>query len=83
LELIAMSLIRSQSAATRTQLIDAVMEGYVTWREECAAVAVTYQAWTRSSEEERAKAYDSYVAALEHEEHAAARYQRLIERAAA
>lgn len=79
-----MSLIRSsQAAATRTQLIDAVMEGYVTWREECAAVAVTYQAWSRSSAEERANAYDAYVAALEHEDYAAARYQRLIQRATA
>ena len=79
-----MSLIRSsQSATTRTQLIDAVMECYVTWREECAAVAVTYQAWRRSSADERDSTFNAYVAALEREEHAAARYERLLQRAAA
>lgn len=83
LELITMSLNRSsQCAATHTELIDAVMDGYVNWREESVAVAASYQHWSRAPRDARASAYDAYAAALDREEHAASEYRRLIEQAA-
>ena len=78
-----MSLNRSsQCAATHTELIDAVMDGYVNWREESVAVAASYQRWSRAPRDARAAACDEYVAALDREEHAAYAYRRLIEQAA-
>jgi hypothetical protein len=78
-----MSLNRSsQCAATRTELIDAVMDGYVNWREESVAVAASYQHWSRAPRDAGASAFDAYVAALDREERAACEYRRLIEQAA-
>jgi hypothetical protein len=79
-----MSLSRtSRRAGAHTQLVDAVMDAYVTWREESAAVTVTYEIWRRASRDGRPAAYDSYVTALDREEHAAARYRDLIDRSSA
>lgn len=72
----------SPSAASR-RLVDSVIEGYVTWREESVAVAATYQDWVGADRQERDPAYGAYLAALDREEDAASAYQRLIERAAA
>jgi hypothetical protein len=83
LELIAMSLKRSSPyEAARTELIDAVMDAYVTWREESVAVAASYQRWNRAPRDARGTAFEAYVAALDREEHAASAYRRLIEQAA-
>jgi hypothetical protein len=79
-----MSLKRSsQFAESRSQLIDAVMDGYVTWREQSAAVAAAYHDWTSALRDERATAFAAYAAALDREEQAACAYRRLIEEAAA
>ena len=79
-----MSLSRtSRRAGAHTQLVDAVMDAYVTWREESAAVAATYENWRRASRGGRPTAYDSYVTALDREEHAAAMYRHLIDRSSA
>ena len=59
-------------------LIDAVMDGYVAWREESAAVHVAYGHWLRAEPKERALAFAAYYAALDREERAAATYERLI-----
>ena len=64
-------------------LIDAVMDGYVTWREASAAVEASYHRWRQASRDERAIAFDHYFAALDREEHAASEYRRLIELAEA
>jgi hypothetical protein len=73
----------SRSAANRPQLVDAVIDGYVTWREESAAATAAYDRWSCAPRGARATAFGSYVAALDREEHAAAEYQRLLEQAAA
>jgi hypothetical protein len=79
-----MSLKRSSPyAATSTKLIDAVMDAYVSWREESVAVAASYQRWSCAPRDARACAFYAYVAALDREEHAASVYRRLIEQAAA
>lgn len=48
------------------------------WREECAAVASSYENWSRAESGDRALAFSAYVAALDREELAAASYRRLI-----
>ena len=60
-------------------LIDAVMDGYVAWREECTAVEAAYRDWQAVRREEEALAFITYCAALDREEDAAERYRRLIE----
>jgi hypothetical protein len=69
----------SRCAVSRTQLVDAVMDGYVQWREESSAVAASHQGWRFAPRDERAIAFDQYVVALDREEQAALAYQRLIE----
>jgi hypothetical protein len=58
-------------------LVDALIEHYVRWREECATVASSYQNWSRA-ESDRTLAFSAYLAALDREELAAARYRHLI-----
>jgi hypothetical protein len=79
LELIVMNLKRSSLVAPVSELIDAVMDGYVTWREESAAVRTAYDNWRRAAADTRAVAFEDYSAALDREEHAASEYRRLIE----
>jgi hypothetical protein len=59
-------------------LVDALIEHYVSWREECAAVASSYENWGRAESGDRELAFSAYVAALDREELAAATYRRLI-----
>jgi hypothetical protein len=59
-------------------LVDALIEHYVRWREECATVASTYENWSRADTDTRTPAYTAYLAALDREELAATRYRHLI-----
>ena len=54
---------------------DAFVESYVGWREECLAVARTYEWWAGSERGRRALAYAAYRAALDREEKAADVYR--------
>jgi hypothetical protein len=54
--------------------IAALLERYVSWREECSAVRQEYQAWADADRDHRGLAYAGYVAALDREEHAALAY---------
>jgi len=74
---------RSSIASPMSDLIDAVMDGYVSWREESAAVEAAYGRWRRASRGQRTVAFDDYFAALDREEQAAGEYRRLIELAEA
>jgi hypothetical protein len=78
LELIVMKRTRATSAVSK--LIDAVMDGYVTWREESMAVHATYREWRGAPSAWRELAFDDYCAALDREERAASEYQRLLAR---
>ena len=69
---------RSRTASAVTKLIDAVMDGYVTWREESMAVHATYREWLGASTAWRALAFEDYCEALDREERAASEYQRLL-----
>ena len=70
----------SPLAAPNSELIDAVMDAYIDWREESAEVTATYRTWSEASAHERTLSYDNYVAALDREELAANVYMRLIDR---
>jgi hypothetical protein len=60
--------------------IDALLERYILWREECRAVSLAYSDWDHSERADRHLAYASYIAALDREEHAASSYAAQIER---
>ena len=66
------------SQAHVIRLADALIGHYVSWREECAAVASSYENWNRAESGDEAVAFSAYVAALEREELAAACYRCLI-----
>jgi len=74
---------RSSTLSPISELIDAVMDGYVTWREESAAVEAAYHTWRGAPSDRRAIAFEDYFAALDREEHAASEYRRLLELAEA
>lgn len=61
------------------RLTDDVIDGYVTWREQCVAVAATYADWQQATPSDEAAAFAAYLAVLDEEEQAATQYQRLLE----
>jgi hypothetical protein len=63
---------------TRRQFVDEMMDDYVSWREACAAVAVSYENWRCSDRPDKQLAFSGYVAALDREEQAAAAYQLAV-----
>jgi hypothetical protein len=73
-----MNVKRSPFASSR-QLVDAVMDGYISWREASAAASRSYQAWRRAEGAGRARAFEDYRVALDREERAADEYRRLVE----
>ena len=62
----------------RRQYVDDMMDDYVSWRDACAAVAVSYEDWKCSDRPDDKLAFSVYVAALNREEQAAAAYQRAV-----
>jgi cytochrome c1 len=61
------------------RLTDDVIDGYVAWREQSAAVTATYADWLQAAPSDHAAAFAAYVVALDEEEAAAAQYERLLE----
>jgi hypothetical protein len=57
----------------------AVEESYATWLEKCLSVHSTYCDWVDVAPPGRARAFNEYIAALDHEERAASHYQSLVE----
>jgi hypothetical protein len=64
----------------RRQYVDDMMDDYVSWRDACVAVAVSYDNWKCSTRWDRMLAFSVYVAALDREEQAATAYQRAVAR---
>jgi hypothetical protein len=60
--------------AWRDPRIDALIDSYVEWREECEAVEAAYRRWTGSARSERDLAFSAYRAALDREEKGASVY---------
>jgi hypothetical protein len=75
---------RSSSSAGRRhrQCIDDMVDDYVSWREACVAVTVSYENWQCSPRSDQKLAFSVYVAALDREEQAAMGYQRALTRVA-
>jgi hypothetical protein len=70
------------NAATQPELIDRLMDMYVEWREECAALWEAHARWRAAPAAERALAFASYRAALDREEWAAHVYADLVKQLA-
>ena len=68
---------RTHSA--RLELLDALMDSYLRWRDESRAVAESYRNWRSAPGRGRDVAFDKYLAALDREEHAACGYRRAVE----
>jgi hypothetical protein len=62
----------------RREIVDEMIDDYVSWHEACAAVAVSYENWRCSDRPNEKLAFSVYVAALDREEQAAAAYQRAV-----
>jgi hypothetical protein len=75
----APNLVRTHSL---NQLVDVMIDYYVSWREECLAVTLSYENWNSAERRDKTLAFSAYVAALDREEQAAATYRRLAEQIA-
>jgi hypothetical protein len=60
------------------EIVDEMIDDYVSWRGACAAVAVSYENWRCSDRPDTKLAFSVYVAALDREEQAAEAYQRAV-----
>jgi len=65
----------SSDASQRDLHVDAFVDRYVEWREECQALDSAYDDWARSKRSERGIAFATYRAALDREEKAASDYR--------
>jgi hypothetical protein len=59
---------------------DDMTEAYLSWREQCVALADAFTAWRAAPRQERREAWGLYAAALELEEHASIAYRDCTER---
>jgi hypothetical protein len=59
-------------------VVDAVVEAYIDWREDAAAVARAHRRWNDAPRDERALAFAALSAALDREERAAGLFQELV-----
>jgi hypothetical protein len=75
-----MSIVTTIDTALGRQAVDALLERYVAWREECETVWQAYQRWVDADRHERWLAHAGYLAALDREERAARTYADHIER---
>jgi hypothetical protein len=75
-----MDTVTDSATAFGQWVIDEMLERYICWREECAAVRTAYQHWADSDRRERRLAYAGYLAALDREERAARTYAGHVER---
>jgi hypothetical protein len=66
--------IEGMASRVRPELVDALMEAYVDWREECLALRYAYERWSNVTLDERNVAFAAYRAALDREEQASSVY---------
>jgi hypothetical protein len=60
------------------QLVDRLIDAYVSWREACLRVSDAYDSWTSETGPGATSAFGCYTAALEQEERAAEVYAGLV-----
>lgn len=61
--------------SSRDLAADELLDRYLSWREECAALNAAYDRWQRAAQEDQALAFAVYVSHLDLEEQAAHCYQ--------
>jgi hypothetical protein len=72
--------IRVEPFSRQADVVDAAVDAYVHWREECAAVEATYRRWLSAEKDDRKLAFCAYGAALDREETAARVYAEAMRR---
>jgi hypothetical protein len=65
-------------ARHQSDLVDELLNLYVTWREDATAVADTYRVWSAAPASEEAWRFSSYLSALELEERSASQYAQAV-----
>jgi hypothetical protein len=66
--------------AQRRRLVNAALDAYAGWREQCRAVDIAYRRWESAHGYDAEVCYSAFSAALDHEERAAGRYASLLQR---
>ena len=69
-----------ESDSALHDMVDAAVDAYVRWREECAGARDAYDWWLCAAKDDRALASCAYVAALDREEIAASVYEAAMRR---
>jgi hypothetical protein len=64
----------------RRRLVNAAMNAYLDWRDQCAAVSDAYRRWADAGGADVGSAWRAYEVALEREEHASALYDDVVRR---
>jgi hypothetical protein len=59
----------------KDSVVDELLDHYLSWREECAALDDAYDRWKRAAKKDQPLAFAAYVAQLELEEQAARCYE--------
>ncbi|HWX96513.1 MAG TPA: hypothetical protein VNZ01_06640 [Solirubrobacteraceae bacterium] len=73
-----MAAITIKNRAGWRQTVDAAVDAYLDWRDDCLLVAAAYSAWADASRIDRALRFDVYQRALDREECTANAYAELI-----
>lgn len=63
------------TTSTQVRALPPVLDHYLSWREECAALDAAYVRWKRAPQEDQALAFTVYAAQLDLEEQAARCYE--------
>jgi hypothetical protein len=66
------------SAPGQKQVIDSVIDAYIDWREECAALEYAYLRWAGADALDAELAFAEYMTRLDREERASALYAELL-----
>jgi hypothetical protein len=72
---------RSPAAEEQARLVDAFIDTYVVWREQCAEVQRAYDRWI-AGRDQREPAFSAYTAELDSEERCARAYRHCSEQLA-
>jgi hypothetical protein len=72
--------VRVEPFSRQADVVDAAVEAYVHWREECADARDAYLRWESAEKGDRVLAFSAYTAALDREETAASIYSEAMRR---
>jgi hypothetical protein len=72
--------VRVEPFSSQADVVDAAVEAYVHWREECADAGHAYLRWESAVKGDRVLAFAAYTAALDREETAASFYAAAMRR---